>query len=271
MKRGLVPVGKFFLYHHLQTHFPNTSTQLPNMASLKTFLILFAPLSALAAPQARAAPKDIRVVWTYHKAGGDQSGKTTLMAFRTDLSTLLEKSYSNTLNTGNFADTPLTFDVDENGFGTLTYGTTYKVHSDPEYSGGISCSQMYNEKDTFVECTVPWKGTSAPAEKSKKRSEWAAELGASSLPVLGQQGLDIWHASEPVAGTDSDPAVDPPTKRELQARPLGKRQSQFGCFAEITRETTLRGDGNPHQNHYNRQLSVSKTFSLLTTAFDLDG
>lgn len=189
---------------------------------------------------------------------GGNAGKVVVMALKNDLSSLLETSYSNSLSTGNFAGTPLTLEVDGNGSGTLTYATTYKILSTPEHSGGITCRRMYNEFDAFLDCTVPWKGTSEPAEKLIKRSKWQAELATSSPPVLGQIGLDLLeHASESAnPGNYTKVVTVADSMRSVQIGPRGKRV----CKPWAVEWTVLAGNGNPHQNCYDVQTSVRKKF-----------
>jgi hypothetical protein len=65
---------------------------------------------AIAAPTPNA---DFEVIWTSDKA----SSQVSLRAWSTDYSTLLGEACDHTLNTGNFASSTLTFNVDENGYG----------------------------------------------------------------------------------------------------------------------------------------------------------
>jgi hypothetical protein len=73
------------------------------------------PVVALLA-RAFAAPtskNDVEVIWTLDKS----SSNASLRAWTTDYSVLLGEACNSTLNTGNFKNSPLTFKVDENGYG----------------------------------------------------------------------------------------------------------------------------------------------------------
>ncbi|GAT30941.1 hypothetical protein RIB2604_03701500 [Aspergillus luchuensis] len=65
---------------------------------------------------------------------------------------ILGSACSNALNTGAFSDFGIVADVGPNGDGNITAGpSTYVVHEDPQYSGGITCYRMYNDYESFVE------------------------------------------------------------------------------------------------------------------------
>ncbi|GAA90425.1 hypothetical protein AKAW_08539 [Aspergillus luchuensis IFO 4308] len=64
---------------------------------------------------------------------------------------ILGSACSNALNTGAFSDFGIVADVGPNGDGNITAGpSTYVVHEDPQYSGGITCYRMYNDYESFV-------------------------------------------------------------------------------------------------------------------------
>jgi hypothetical protein len=64
----------------------------------------------LAAPTPQS---DIEVIYTFDK----QTSQASLRAWTTDYSVLLGESCSSSLSSENFANFPLSFDVDENGSG----------------------------------------------------------------------------------------------------------------------------------------------------------
>jgi hypothetical protein len=81
----------------------------------QTYLLLALLPLTLAAPTPQ---NDIEVIWTLDKPSSSYS----LRAWTTDYSALLGEACNSSLSTGNFANSPVSFDVDENGYG-------YGLHS----------------------------------------------------------------------------------------------------------------------------------------------
>jgi hypothetical protein len=75
-----------------------------------TALVLALLTRAFAAPTSK---NDVEVIWTLDKS----SSNVSLRAWTTDYSVLLGEACSSTLNTGNFNNSPLSFNVDDNGYG----------------------------------------------------------------------------------------------------------------------------------------------------------
>jgi hypothetical protein len=98
----------------------------------------------MAAPRASAASQSFYAIWSHQK--NNATGSVEILVLNKEKTSLLGQSctdFSSTpiVNTGNSTNNPLSMDVDKNGFGTLSYGgTVYKIHSVPEFSGGIECS-----------------------------------------------------------------------------------------------------------------------------------
>ncbi|KAK2766688.1 hypothetical protein FQN54_006001 [Arachnomyces sp. PD_36] len=128
--------------------------------------------SALALP--KATPQvDMHVTWDHQKSKDAGASKIFLQVWNADRSALLGQLCTDfdsphVIDTGNFATMPLSMEVEENGFGTLTYGDeTYQVHSNPDISGGITCTKKYSDNDAHVDCLVPWKGLFQASELPK--------------------------------------------------------------------------------------------------------
>lgn len=212
--------------------------------SLTTSLLLV-PLAVFAAPHLRSA-EEIHVVWSHQRA----TDTTTMKAVSSDYSKVLAESQSSTLGSGEFTTKPMAMNVDANGLGTLSHGdVTYKVHSDRQRSGGISCTTMYDSEKIFIDCSVPWQ---SQGQKLRARSvdhhDLRKEMGLEGWPVF--IGSPSTSASEPVS-TNSRRNADPEA-RNTTSDDLEKRQ----CEPWPVERTTLQGDGNPHQNYYHRQTSV---------------
>lgn len=157
---------------------------------------------------------------------------------------LVGRDCSNTLNTGSFAKLPVTFDVDERGSGNLTVGpSTYWIHEHTDYSGGITCSRMYNDMEAAVYCTVI-----VPAE----------------LSISPSTGLDITECN-----TNHAHSLSKTLKAATRGLPLRNSINQTDIEPISPRQgsvcidqsgTTRWACGDPHQNFYHRQLSVSDYF-----------
>lgn len=163
----------------------------------------------------------------------------------TDLKTsqLLGHACSTTLNSGAFANLPISADLDHMGAGKITLGSkTYQVHEDPEISGGVTCSRVYSDAQTYTACTVilPESLDLAPVSKT----DGCFTKGAS--PVFENTiGLITTAQSTP---------LHPLENVTIANRGLEERQGACGTWSSYTAPV---GNGNPHQNYYNTQLSVS--------------
>lgn len=163
-------------------------------------------------------------------------------------------------------------DVDEGGSGDVTIGSSsYKVHHDPEYSGGIICTRMHSPADVIVSCTVP-----APQDVSleplqqvrreecfsRDREDLANVLMSleGGSEILSEEAFDEKHNTTALTSIDASD-IKMFLSQENVDGDLEKRQGpQCDKLNSFTRR---EGDGNPHQNPMNVQLSVclgSRTF-----------
>ncbi|KIM99297.1 hypothetical protein OIDMADRAFT_166920 [Oidiodendron maius Zn] len=156
-------------------------------------------------------------------------------------SQLLGHACSTTLNSGAFADLPISADLDHMGAGKITLGSkTYQVHEDPEISGGVTCSRVYSDAQTYTACTVilPESLDLAPVSKT----DGCFAKGAS--PVF-ENTIDL------ITTAQSTP-LHPLENVTIANRGLEERQGACGIWSSYTATV---GNGNPHQNYYNTQLS----------------
>ncbi|KAL6693451.1 hypothetical protein J3F84DRAFT_396359 [Trichoderma pleuroticola] len=80
---------------------------------------------------------------------------TALTVLARDRDVIIGKSCSTSLNKGNFAQFPITSQLDDYGSGTgsITIGNNaYAIHSDTNASGSISCSRLFGEAILPIEC-----------------------------------------------------------------------------------------------------------------------
>lgn len=219
----------------------------------------FAALPAIAAfvPFTLAAPsqytrsdtQDVKVVIQRLKA----TSETDIAVTEATTSQVVGYACSNALNTGSFVDYPITADVDESGGGTLTIGsTTYKVHENPEISGGITCTRVFNDVEMYMTCTATVPSSLQLTPISKRDSTNCFQSGSPGLQMTANAMLN--GAAPPPAGNI--------TARKAEA--INKRQAPCGSW---TGETQIVGDGNPHQNYLLKQLSVSSQSPFKTSSF----
>lgn len=149
---------------------------------------------------------------------------------------------SSSLSSGSFAQLPIIFDVNERGSGNLSVGpSTYRIHEDIKHSGGIICGRAFNNVEAAVSCIV-----TVPAElQLQPLSE--PEIIAKCMADDFYYGLA--KALRPATRTLVGP-IDASSAKIVPIEPPIPK-----CSKSYT--TEVLGDGNPHQNYYGIQLSVS--------------
>jgi hypothetical protein len=160
-------------------------------------------------------------------------------------SQVLGYACSNTLNSGAFADLPITATLDRNGAGSLSVGDkTYAIHEDPKISGGITCARIYNEAESFTICSmqVPASLPFTPINDG----EMGKCFNSGEIPSLQR-------AYNSVVAQNEGHAMTNVTQKES---PSPRKRDPYG-ICENYQTTWMVGDGNPHQNYLDTQLSVS--------------
>lgn len=214
-------------------------------------------LSPFLALVASAACVDIKIFWQHAKS----SSRTLLSVF--DGSELVAQTCSSII-----AGTPRSIDfsdLDDNGSGNFSIGDAkYLAHSNPEYSGGPICTKKYNADVAVVECSdVNWAPSADAAIEENCHED---ENIRATIQFFTSRNREKAHESTGV----------PRIKRKVSSRQ---------CQIETT--TSLIGDGktppqqsppfplppcaptwahnvnlgNPHQNFYDKQLSVRGAFT----------
>ncbi|KAJ5633269.1 hypothetical protein N7490_009608 [Penicillium lividum] len=68
---------------------------------------------------------------------------------------LIGYSCDHVLNSGSFAKEHVSFDVDDQAAGKISVGgIAYPIHSNVRYSGGPTCTRVYNHKMKEADCKV---------------------------------------------------------------------------------------------------------------------
>lgn len=214
-------------------------------------LALGASAGASATPLSRAAASH-NVQVTLHFLKGDYA-QPSIIAYNGDRSETIGHSCSTSLTLGaaspDFSASSIVFSVDQNGAGNITVGgEEFRVLDDPKVSGGVVCGRLHSDVETVVNCevTVPEASKLAPLSR-QSLPECISKRSSTSEPGLGLEAV--------LEGFQRKPEflpIDQPLA-PLENSTLEERQ----ICGVVTRKADRVGDGNPHQNPLNIQLSVS--------------
>lgn len=112
----------------------------------------------------------------------------------------------------------VTMSVNERGSGNLVVDDKeYKVVGDRKVSGGVSCTKMYNDQSTVVECSIPWRASfedleaqsddvaecfsgESAARRRSLPSTFGPPLSTSSDVEKRQAGACAWYYHDNVSG-----------------------------------------------------------------------
>ncbi|OBT58266.1 hypothetical protein VE04_01564 [Pseudogymnoascus sp. 24MN13] len=166
-------------------------------------------------------------------------------------SQILGQSCGRTLDSGAFAHFPISTEVDSNGAGNITLnGQSYIVHESPDFSGGITCTRMYSDDDSFVRCLIKVPNSLQTEPLSKENRKACFTRG-----TLDMERASNVHAAQ-LAGSDEYDLGR--TSLEVSEPPLKSNVSRTGnelidCtwFSDVV----PIGNGDPHQNYLHTQLS----------------
>lgn len=212
----------------------------------------FVPL-ALAAPSGTHAQKNIQkvnVVIQQIKATSEMD----ITVLSEDTSQVLGYACSNTLKSGALSGLPIAATVDENGAGTLAVGSkNYTIHEDPKTSGGISCARMYNDVESFMTCAVPVPVSLLMTSK-RKGTAVSSGHGRKKTCFNSKETPSLHRAYNAILAQNEAPAITNVTRKNERLPP---HKRQVPVCDNWTPGTSMVGNGNPHQNYLNTQLSVS--------------
>jgi hypothetical protein len=165
-------------------------------------------------------------------------------------SEVLAHSCSLSLASGSFEGTPLAFAVNEYGAGNFSVGPqTYAIHDNPDISGGIVCGRIASPGEFIVSCDVPVSASLPLKSLNKRDLQDCFPHGPVELSSL-MKGLESTPSTKDITWSEGGPSLD---TTEIPPADLDKRQGPCGFW---TARTFLVGDGFPHQNPLNIQISV---------------
>ena len=227
------------------------------MSGLVVALALLPAVFAIPFPPAEQGTRNAHVVLQVNKV----TAEAAVEVWNLNKSEVFAQSCSRLLISEPFKSTPVAFSVNDYGAGNLTIGQqTYMIHEKPEISGGIVCGRIVSPDEIIVSCEV------AISQSLHRR-----------LQDLKTRDLRNCFPHGPVELTDVMRGLeDAPTERAIPSpqtassnnttglglTALGKRQGACGVWSQTTFNV---GDGNPHQNPLNIQISVSLFFSSSRT------
>jgi len=146
----------------------------------------------------------------------------------------------------------LDFTVDGSGAGTVRIGAKdYAIQSDPAISGGITCGRLSSTDGAVISCDVPVPASLQLRGLSKRDLPTCRTTGSNKLyNIMAGFERNKIHVSTWSSNITS--AELPSTSPVAHT----KRQGSCGVWSQATNQV---GDGDPHQNPLNIQLSVRIT------------
>ena len=232
-----------------------------------TSLALASPLSNIVIPRDVSESQHVNVELQINKITSESS----IEVWNADRTQLLTQSCSTSLalKTGRTTQSLVAFEVDPEGFGTLTFGgKTYTISGNPEVSGGIECNSIVSNTETLISCAVagvspdvlrlntlslaqrssipscfPLGGPLEVAEVAK-----AAQEGRRIIPFA--QALDLEETGAAAAVMGNETYEDTDDNKGLSER-------QYGACSQWSPTTIREGDGDPHQTGKHIQVTVS--------------
>ncbi|KAK3905792.1 hypothetical protein C8A05DRAFT_41308 [Staphylotrichum tortipilum] len=157
------------------------------------------------------------------------------------------------LTSGGFEKTPIAFGFNEHGAGNLTVGEKiYIVHEIPEFSGGIVCSSIVSPYETLLNCETPVASSLKLSSPSRRNLKDCFPEGPLELASVMDK-LESTPKGQPLSSPEALSSIEVrQTNTTADHVSHGKRQGSCGFWSSYTAEV---GDGNPHQNPLNVQVS----------------
>ncbi|KAI9148358.1 hypothetical protein HJFPF1_12189 [Paramyrothecium foliicola] len=238
-----ISVNGVRLHLHL-TLFSIPSGHLFATGSMKlstNFLALAASMPASIVVHARQT-QDIHIV--LERSTEHSHAATTV--WNSEKTEVIAKSCSSSLASGPFEKLPIAFNVTEIGSGEFSVGKTAYTITRLEGDYNIDCDRVQSPTELVVDCRV-----SVPLEVD------LAPLDKRSLKECFPEGpLEVTSALEVLAGKVEVETFDLVVLNETHvdtAAESGKHDKRQGCGWPTT---DLVGNGNPHQNPWQVQLSI---------------
>ncbi|KAI8664864.1 hypothetical protein NCS56_00920600 [Fusarium sp. Ph1] len=189
--------------------------------------------------------QDVHIVLELSK----EASQAAATVWNKDQPETIANSCSESLASGPFENHTIVFKVDENGSGNLTVGDeSYLIGGDDD---AIECGRTASETELAANCIVPPPGSAELKPLGKRGLKTCFPDG----PLEVTQAMDVFEGK---VESESPPEVAPAELSQAEVdeivkkNHLDKRQTPCGIWTSQTRRV---GNGNPHQNPLNIQLS----------------
>ncbi|OBT50139.1 hypothetical protein VE04_09639, partial [Pseudogymnoascus sp. 24MN13] len=160
-----------------------------------------------------------------------------------------------TLDSGAFADFPISTDLNSNGAGNITLnGQSYMVHEHADFSEGITCTRMYSDADSFVRCLIKVPNSLQAKPLSAENSKDCFTRGTLDMEttsnvfaarLAGSKEYDLSETSLSMS--------EHPPKANVRGTSGANGPPDCSWHSDVV----LIGNGDPHQNYLHTQLSPS--------------
>ncbi|KAK4105444.1 hypothetical protein N658DRAFT_512893 [Parathielavia hyrcaniae] len=201
-------------------------------------------LAAAGRHRVRQSPQNVNLVLQLRKA----SSEASIVVQNADRSGILQYDCATSLSSGAFQKYPIAFNVDGSGSGSLSIGPdSYTIHEIPEFSGGISCIRLHSSTEIMVACTVSLSANIPLEPLDEKNLPSCFPTSTFGLASFFN-GLSGGAVNQPVATNITEGPLLP----QGGSAGLDKRQGPCAIWTPGTRRF---GEGGPHQNPFNIQLS----------------
>ncbi|KAL2758859.1 hypothetical protein ACRALDRAFT_1069049 [Sodiomyces alcalophilus JCM 7366] len=220
---------------------------------LNEVFLAFTPV-VLANPVIRAQEtQDVHITLELSKV----ASQAAITVWNSDQTEILAKSCSNSLSSGPFEQNPISFNVDDHGAGDLTVGTaTYRIGGG-DGPNALDCGRISSETELAINCAVSVPRTAALPSLDRRSLRECFPDG----PLEVAQAMDVFEGK--VVPEALPEAFDLPELNQTEIDEIVKRENlnakynvkrQAGCDLWVS-DTRRVGNGNPHQNPWNIQLS----------------
>ncbi|KAI8663172.1 hypothetical protein NCS57_00917300 [Fusarium keratoplasticum] len=189
--------------------------------------------------------QDVHIVLELSK----EASQAAVTVWNKDQSEAIANSCSESLASAPFENHAIAFKVDENGSGNLTVGD--KSYSIGGGDDAIECGRIASETELVVNCIVSLPGSVELKPLGKRGLKTCFPDG----PLEVTQAMDVFEGKvESESPSDVAPAElsQAEVDKIVKENHLDKRQTPCGIWTSQTRRV---GNGNPHQNPLNIQLS----------------
>lgn len=210
----------------------------------------------------RQETQEIHIVLQIDKA----NDRAAIGVYNQDKSILVAQSCSRTLSSNGL---DIAFNVDKNGGGNFTVGSqSYNVNDDVETATGINtiCGRIATAEEVVLSCLVPnTQPLSGVAKRDLKTCFPEGQLKV--VEVLETFEAASKNETVVISSTEADAQAEAQALAVANANataPASLQESTLDkrCFGLAWRIDRV-GNGNPHQNPWNIQLSVGSFFIFL--------